>query len=227
MRRLVTLAMAGLLLFSACTSSSSGGVSGTVAPPVLGSAAASAAASGASPVSTGSPAISASADPSRTPAPSEAASPSAGDENWYLLAPPGDGFTARFPKQPKLTSSATPTKVGDAPTFEWTYQESTHLIYVVGLVKYPAGSLAGVAPSTIFDLGVQGMVKAGDNATIDSQTDITLGDNPGRAFVAIDGEQTMKGRIYLVADRMYMVFVVYDSSADTSALDLFFADFSL
>lgn len=224
MRRLVTLAMAGLLLFSACTSSP-GGAGGTVAPIALGSAAASAAASDASPVSTGSPAISASADP--TPTPSEAASPSAGDENWYLLAPPGDGFTARFPKQPKLTSSATPTKAGDAPTFEWTYQESTHLVYIVGLVKYPAGSLAGVAPSTVFDLGVQGMVTSGDNATIDSQTDITLGDNPGRAFVAIDGEQTMKGRLYLVADRMYMVFVVYDSSADISALDLFFADFSL
>ena len=209
MRRLVTLAVAGMLLFSAC-SSSSGGANGTIAPPALDPSAASA-----------------SATISQSPAPSVAASPSLSDEDWYLLAPPGNGFTARFPEQPKLTSSTTTTKAGDAPTYEWTYQASTHLVYVVGLVKYPAGSLAGVAPATLFDLGIQGIVKSGDNATIDSQTDITLGTNPGRAFVAIDGPQTMKGRLYLVADRMYMIFVVYDSSADTSAMDLFFADFSL
>jgi len=84
------------------------------------------------------------------------------DAGWIVLAPPGSGFTSRYPGQPKLTKTTTTTKEGLTPTSVWEYLASTDLDYNVAMWEYPSGSTAGMAASAIYDSAI---------ASMDSTTD--------------------------------------------------------
>jgi predicted small secreted protein len=220
MRRTAVLALVAIVL-SACNSST-GGVVGSAAPSGGGAT---------SPSVSVSVAPSASTESSLTPTPGPTASPTAtpvDDSGWELLAPPSSGFTARFPSTPTLSKSTAPTAAGDASTYTWAYSDGTHLAYVVGYIKYPAGSMAAVPLDLAYDAGIKGLVGSDAEATIDSQEDITLEGHDGKSFTAHSGDQTMLGQVFLVGDRLFMVFVLYDSTVtDHAPFDVFFADFDL
>jgi hypothetical protein len=102
------------------------------------------------------------------------------------------------------------------------YEQGTHVAYVVGLIKYPAGSLAGTNTTALYDTSVTTI------GTLVTQADVTLNGHAARSFTCTKSGATIKGVIVLVGDDLYMVYVVYDATVtDTTAIDAFIADFAL
>jgi hypothetical protein len=160
-----------------------------------------------------------------TPAPTPHAT-SGGVSSWITFQSPGGGFTAIFPAQPKETSETTKTAVGDAPVSVWSYIESAHLALFAGIAKYPAGSMTGVGASAIYDGAVTGMATS-SSQTVDSQGPCDRDGHAGREFTLTSKQYNTKGQIYLIGDNMYMVYVVYDTGADSSKLQAFLATFHI
>ena len=69
--------------------------------------------------------------PTATPADSPTLAPA--DAGWVVLAPAANGFTCKFPGEPKLTKTTTTTKEGPTPTSVWEYLANTNLDYNVAM----------------------------------------------------------------------------------------------
>jgi hypothetical protein len=221
MRRLLTVAAAAALFVSACTSSS-GGVIKTSAPGTVDPSASPAASPLPSSTPLASPIVGSSASPV--------------DAGWYLLAPAGNGFTCRFPAQPRMnaattTEPATKTqKEFSYTTWAWAYTPDTTTIYGVVFAKYPSGSLAGIDPSLLYDAMLKTMTGGGDNQkagmSMGDQSDIRVDGAAGRAFSGSEGDQKVKGELFIKGSNLYMPMVVYSSTFnDFASLDAFLADF--
>ena len=200
MRRLLLIVLGSAILFSACSS----------------------AAQTAAPTPTPTP------TPTTTPAPTPTPSPTVvpADAGWIVLAPAGDGFTAKFPGTPKLTTTTTTTKEGPAPTSVWEYLASKDLDYNVAMWKYPAGSATGIAASAIYDSGIAGMGST-NGLTLSTQSDITLNGHIGRAFTLKGATYWLQGELVLVGDNLYMATGSYAPTVDTAGVTAFLADFQL
>ena len=200
MRRLLLIALGSAILFSACASAAR-----TAAP---------------TPAPTPTPA----ATPAATPTSSPILGPA--DAGWIVLAPPGGGFTSKFPGEPKLTKTTTTTKEGPTPTSVWEYLASTDLDYNVAMWQYPAGSTTGMAASAIYDEAITGMDSA-NHLTLSTQSDKSLNGHAGRAFTLKGATYSLQGELVLVGDNLYMATGSYAPTVDTAGVTAFLADFRL
>jgi hypothetical protein len=142
------------------------------------------------------------------------------------LARPGDGFTSKFPGEPKLTKTTTTTKEGPTPTSVWEYLASNDLDYNVAMWQYPAGSTTGMAAAAIYDSTITGMDST-NHLTLSTQSDNTLNGRAGRAFTLSGAAYTLQGELVLVGDNLYMVYGTYAPTVDTAGVTAFLADFQL
>jgi hypothetical protein len=148
------------------------------------------------------------------------------DAGWIVLAPPGGGFTSKYPGQPKLTKTTTTTKEGPTPTSVWEYLASTDLDYNVAMWQYPSGSTAGMAASAIYDSTIASMDST-NGLTLSTQGDITLNGHTSRAFTLSGASYALQGELVLVGDNLYMVYASYAPAVDTAGVNAFLADFQL
>jgi hypothetical protein len=199
-RRLLLVVLGSAILFSACASASQ-----TAAPALT-------------PTPTPTVTSTATSTPPPTVAPADA--------GWIVLAPPGGGFTSKYPGQPKLTKTTTTTKEGPTPTSVWEYLASTDLDYNVAMWQYPSGSTAGMAASAIYDSAITGMDST-NQLTLGTQGDITLNGHAGRAFTLKGASYTLQGELVLVGDNLYMVYASYAPAVDTAGVTAFLSDFQL
>lgn len=200
MRRLLLVVLGSAILFSACAPASQ-----TAAPALT-------------PTSTPTVASTATSTPPPIVAPADA--------GWIVLAPPGSGFTSRYPGQPKLTKTTTTTKEGLTPTSVWEYLASTDLDYNVAMWEYPSGSTAGMAASAIYDSAIASMDST-NGLTLSTQGDITLNGHAGRAFTLSGASYALQGELVLVGDNLYMVYASYAPAVDTAGVTAFLSDFQL
>jgi hypothetical protein len=203
-RRLLLIVLGSAILFSACSS----------------------AAQTATPTPTPTPTPTTTPTPTPTPVPTPSPTVVPADAGWIVLAPAGDGFTAKFPGTPKLTTTTTTTKEGPAPTSVWEYLASKDLDYNVAMWKYPAGSATGIAASAIYDSGLAGM-ESTNGLTLNTQSDITLNGHVGRAFTLKGATYSLQGELVLVGDNLYMATGSYAPTVDTAGVTAFLADFQL
>jgi len=199
-RRLLLIVLGSAILLSACASAAQ-----TAAPTPT-----------PTPTPTTTPAATPTSSPTLAPA----------DAGWIVLAPPGGGFTAKFPGTPKLTTTTTTTKEGPTPTSEWEYLASKDLDYNVAMWKYPAGSTTGMAASAIYDSGIAGMDST-NGLTLSTQRDITLNGRVGRAFTLKGATYSLQGELVLVGDNLYMATGSYAATVDLAGVTAFLADFQL
>ena len=204
MRRLVLIVLGSALLFSACNSAVQ-----TAAPTPT-----------ATPTATPAP----TATPVPTPTPPPTAAPA--DAGWVVLAPPGDGFTTKFPGEPKLTTTTTTSKAGPAPTLVWEYLANSDLDYNLAMWQYPAGATTGMAPAAIYDAAISGM-DSNNGLTLSTQSDITLNGHAGRAFTLGGASYALQGELVLVGDNLYMAYASYAPTVNTAGVTAFLADFQL
>ncbi|HEX7491896.1 MAG TPA: hypothetical protein VF337_09375 [Candidatus Limnocylindrales bacterium] len=211
MRRVVLLVLASALFVSACGSAK------VTDPPA------------ASPSEAQNGSSAAIATPSPTPAAILSIAPSlaAVDGDWIVFAPDGAGFSSKFPETPTLTTQTDKTAVGDAVSSIWTFEQGGNLAYAVLAAAYPAGSLAATTPAKLYDGGINGMAGGSAGYVLSAQTDATLGGHAGRTFLLTSSTGSIKGEIVVVGDTMYMAYVVFTSSVDTSLIDTFLLDFQL
>jgi hypothetical protein len=144
------------------------------------------------------------------------------------LAPSGDGFTSMFPVAPALTTQSTVTAKGNAPTSTWTCIASSDLVYIVALVQYPTGSLAGVAPTAVYGPAVTGMANSSAGLSVSAQTDVTINGHAARTFTLTGPTADIQGELILVGDDLYMAYATYAPTVtDMSGVNAFLADFAL
>jgi hypothetical protein len=183
---------------------------------------------GSAPSRTAAPSKVAAASATPTAEPTASLAPTAPDSSWITLAPAGDGFAAKFPAEPKLTTGTVKTDAGDGPSSLWLYQENAHLGFALGLATYPKGSFAGVNPSVLYDAATKGLTGTAGGMTLDSQSDCTLDGHKGRAFTLTGTNTSIQGQVYLVGDNLYQVYAAYDAGlTDFTELNAFIADFHL
>ena len=208
MRHLLLIVLGSAILFSACTSAAQ-----TAAP---------------TPTPTPAPTPTPTPTPTTTPAPTPTPSPTVtpADAGWIILAPPGGGFTSKFPGEPKLTKTTTSTKEGPTPTSVWEYLASTDLDYNVAMWQYPAGSTTGMAASAIYDSAITGMDSA-NHLTLSTQSDNSLNGHAGRAFTLSGATYKIQGELVLVGDNLYMAYGTYAPTVDMAGVTAFLADFQL
>jgi hypothetical protein len=195
-RRLLLIVLGSAVLFSACSSAAQ-----TAAP---------------TPTPTTTPAP--------TPTPSPTLAPA--DAGWIVLTPPGDGFTSKFPGQPKLTTTTTTAKEGPTPTSVWEYLANADLDYNVAMWQYPAGSTTGMAASAIYDGAITGMDST-NGLTLSTQSDNSLNGHAGRAFTLSGATYKIQGELVLVGDNLYMAYGTYAPTVDIAGVTAFLADFQL
>jgi hypothetical protein len=177
---------------------------------------------------TAAPALSPTPTPTTTPAPTPTPSPTvaSADSGWVVLAPAGDGFTCKFPGEPKLTKTTTTTKEGPTPTSVWEYLASTDLDYNVAMWQYAAGSTTGLAASAIYDSAISGMDST-NRLTLSTQSDNSLNGHAGRAFTLKGASYALQGELVLAGDNLYMVYASYAPTVDLAGVTAFLADFQI
>ena len=214
MRRLLVIALASPILISACSSAAA------TAAPTAAPTVASTAASIATPIPTAASTLVPTAAATLSPA----AAPV--DAGWIVVAPAGDGFTSKFPGQPKLTTTTTSAQEGPTPTSVWEYLANPNLDYNLALWQYPAGSTTGMAPAAMYDSTITGMAST-NGLTLSTQSDVTLNGHAGRATTLGGASYTLQGELFLVGDNLYMVYGSYAPGVDPSGVVAFLADFGL
>ena len=150
------------------------------------------------------------------------------DAGWFVLAPDGAGFSAKFPGMPKQTSQTYTTDVGNAPSSLWSWQQSSDLTYFVVTARYPKGSLSSVDPGLVYDEAIDGMTGGPAALAVANETDMTMNGHPGRVFSLAGTTANIEGQIVLAGDNLYVVYVLFSPTVtDFSGVDAFFADFTL
>jgi hypothetical protein len=141
------------------------------------------------------------------------------------------GFSVKLPGKPIEQTKTIPTIFG--PT-DLTVLEAVapkqEACYAVGYIDYPAQVLQLVQEDDVQDLlkvTGAGAVQAVDGKVV-SEKEIRLGAHPGREFDAdiLDGKATLRLRVYLVKQRLYMVMAVAPKGEPAGFGD-FFGSFKL
>ena len=135
-----------------------------------------------------------------------AASPS-----WQDFSSDAGKFTVSMPATPKETSQSVDTAAGKIDLHLFTAQVGTSA-YLVSYSDYPADMMSQADPAKVLDGAMNGAV-TNVSGTILSSQDVTLDGNPGKDFTADGkitkpGDGSVRGRIYLVKNRLYQIIIV-------------------
>jgi hypothetical protein len=140
----------------------------------------------------------------------------AGPSGWVALAPAGEGFSVWMPGAAKLTTEWIQTPAGPAAESVWTYTDGSDVQSMVVRVRFPAGSLTGVAPEGILDQSVTEMMSLVPSGRVLSQSDVTVSGHHGRLFTVVSSTVTASCELFVVGDDVYGV----GFGGDTAKVDV-------
>ncbi|MCL5275564.1 MAG: hypothetical protein M1434_12605 [Chloroflexi bacterium] len=131
--------------------------------------------------------------------------------SWQDFSSDKGKFTVTMPATPKESSQSVDTAAGKIDLYLYTAQVGTSA-YLVSFSDYPADMMSQADPAKVLDGAMNGAV-TNISGTILSSQDITLSGNPGKDFSAEGkiknpGDGSVRGRIYLVKNRLYQIIVV-------------------
>jgi|SRR5437016_9740225 len=138
---------------------------------------------------------------------------------WVRVAPVGGGFSFRMPANPKEESKT------DADYSSHSFSLVTDpVIYIVEYGDY----------SPTIHLDVRGELNAnrdnfvnGVNAKLIDSKEIDLDGHPGLEFTAENSQASMKSRVYLVGNRVFMIAVaVLDGKSEPENVERFLGSFA-
>lgn len=143
---------------------------------------------------------------------------------WSVFTSAVGRFKILVPAKPEESGETSNSPYGPYTTHLFT-SKTANAIYVFGWVDYDPK----------FNFGVRAELNAnrnnfikGVNATLLSETNITLGNNPGIEFSAESTQALFKSRVYIVGRRPYQLIVaVPKGRTDDEGIKKFFASFEL
>lgn len=120
-------------------------------------------------------------------------------------------FTISMPSTPKQSTQSVDTAAGKVDITMFTAQIGA-AAYLVSYSDYPEEVMAQADPLKVLDGAMNGSVTNFSGTVIESK-DISINDNPGKEFTANGkvnnpGDGSLRGRIYLVKNRLYQVIVI-------------------
>jgi len=138
-------------------------------------------------------------------------------------------FSVRSPARFREDVKAITVGRGDRVTLHSFNGDAGEVVYVVTYVDYPAELASSFEPESMLDRVVKGQVSQTQGQLLRSDP-VMLGQSHGRATeleVNLDGvAMTMRGRDYLVGDRLYQMFTVQRrDAADAPAAQAFLDSF--
>jgi len=149
---------------------------------------------------------------------------------WVELAPAGAGFTIELPAQAAENKVKVATPAGEVPMSVWVYPDGCSRTLMVGRLSFAAGALAKAGSAKqILDQAVAAELQSQKGASVTSQSDVTVGGQPGRRFAISGGGLATDGLTVLAGDDIYMALASTDAShpLPAASLDAFFASFTL
>ncbi|NJP04393.1 MAG: hypothetical protein HC837_01540 [Chloroflexaceae bacterium] len=211
--RILVFVLVGMLVFVAC------GQSQPAAEPTT------------APATTAAEADDPEAEPTETDEPEENGGSSAtGSEDWIEFSSEEGGFTVMMPGTPEEGSQDVGTDAGQMGLA--TYQFTTDAAaYTVMFSDFPEDMIGAVDPQELLLGGQEGALTSLDGELI-SEREVDLDGYPGREIVAeaqVGGiDAILKGRFYLVDNRLYQTLVIGQQDAvDEEDIDYFLDSFSL
>jgi len=127
---------------------------------------------------------------------------------WVEFTSPDGSFSASFPETPEEQTQSIDTAAGPITLHGFTVDRG-YIAYAVMYSDFPSDLIQQGDPDLLLDGGVDGAV-TNVQGNLVSKTTISLDGHPGREFtIESDAQQvTVKGRIFLVDNRLYQVIVV-------------------
>ncbi|MCA1558386.1 MAG: hypothetical protein LC731_07600 [Acidobacteria bacterium] len=146
---------------------------------------------------------------------------SAQTQPWTKFSSPEGRFTVLMPLEPKMEEESKDTSVGRVVMRFFT-AGSEKGIFVVAYADYSVCDAKRELDANR-DSFLRGM-----KATLVSESDIKLQDNPGREIKAVRDNLSIRSRIYLVGRRYYQIMAITPATLPANLeADKFFASFEL
>ena len=155
-----------------------------------------------------------------------------GGPAWREVSTPDGGFRILMRGDPRVEKRDLDTPVGKI-TGNWYATELQESVFGVGYSDYPAQVLGSMAPRRMFMTVRESWVKRIDGRLQGDGTDIKLDKaHPGMEFIArgqLQGHDVyLRGRLYLVGNRLYQVIVFgRKDTLPPSDVNKFLASFAL
>jgi hypothetical protein len=127
-----------------------------------------------------------------------------------------DGFSIRMPGTPTTQEKDIPTPAGNMHMkLHIASDADSGVVYMIAQVELPP---IGGNSDDFLDGAQSGMIQ-GVNGKLVSQTKVTLGRHPGREIKAdaFDGKGYLRGQLFAINGKVYMLAVLSPKSVDASA----------
>jgi hypothetical protein len=154
------------------------------------------------------------------------------EKGWEQFSSETGGFSVWMPGEPMEQTQQQATAVGDIELTMFQVVEADG-VYAVGFNDFPEEwiNMVDNDSDTLLSSSAQGAFGA-IGGEIETMEDITLSGYPGKEAMAMASyggvDLTVKGRFYLVENRLYQVFAAVSSeTASLEDIDLFLSSFEL
>ncbi len=151
--------------------------------------------------------------------------------DWKEFSSDKGNFTVSMPSTPKESTQAVDTVAGSINLTMYSVEVSDSA-FLVSYADYPQDMMSTADPLKVLDGAMNGQI-TNFGGTVLSSSDVSLSDNPGREFsasgkVTTAGDGSLRGRIYLVKNRLYQIIVVgLKDKVKTEDVDKFLKSFKL
>jgi len=134
-----------------------------------------------------------------------------------------EGFKVKLPpsdQEPKRETVPLP-QGGEAKVAAWAVRDPSGVLYSIWLADYPTELVSKTSPENFLNEGRDGVLQQLQNAQIVSENPITLQGFPGREYTLTSDNGDVKGRNFLVGNRLYTQIYIYNSAVGAPEGDAF------
>lgn len=132
-----------------------------------------------------------------------------------------DGFRVKLPAPTEPTRNSAQLAEGEVQVAAWSAQDMTGVTYSVAIADYPEALVAKITPDVFLSEGRKGVMAELTNAEIVEESDVELDGHPGTAYTINSDNGVVKGRNYLVGNRLYTQLVIFNSAVGAPEADTF------
>ena len=132
-----------------------------------------------------------------------------------------DGFRVKLPAPTEPNRNSAQLAEGEVNVAAWSAQDMTGVTYSVAIADYPEALVAKITPDVFLSEGRKGVMTELTNAEIVEEESVELDGHPGTAYTINSDNGVVKGRNYLVGNRLYTQLVIYNSAVGAPEADTF------
>ncbi|HLT29689.1 MAG TPA: hypothetical protein VK013_06585 [Myxococcaceae bacterium] len=132
-----------------------------------------------------------------------------------------DGFRVKLPTPTEPTRNSAQLAEGEVHVAAWSAQDMSGVTYSIAIADYPEALVAKITPDVFLSEGRKGVMAELTNAEIVEESAVELEGHPGTAYTINSDNGTVKGRNYLVGNRLYTQLVIFNSAVGAPEADTF------